>query len=114
MGVAFSEPPGYPNLPGFRLVDMFSAVLTNEKKKEVLEYFAKSGGKLRLIIAINAFGMGIDCPDIRRIIHWGMPNTLEEYVQETGRSGRDGESSTAILYQGKGGRYANKKMKDYV
>jgi len=104
MGVAFTEPPGYPNHSGFRLVELFTAVLTTVKKKEALESFAKRGGKVRLVIATTAFGMGIDCPDIRRIIHWGMPNTLEEYVQETGRSGRDGESSVPVLYQGKGGR----------
>ena len=46
--------------------------------------------------------MGIDCPDIRRIVHWGMPTTLEEYVQETGRAGRDGQASIAILYRGNG------------
>ena len=114
MGIAFTEPPGYPNLSGFRLVDMFTAVLTTEKKEEVLGSFAKSGGKLRLIIATTAFGMGIDCPDIRRIVHWGMPSTLEEYVQETGRSGRDGKPSVALLYQGKGGRNATNKVKDYV
>ncbi len=114
MGIAFTEPPGYPNLSGFRLVEMFSAGLTTEKKEEVLESFAKSGGKLRLVIATTAFGMGIDCPDIRRIIHWGMPSTLEEYVQETGRSGRDGELSVGVLYQGKGGRNASNKVKDYV
>jgi len=84
MDIAFTELPGYPNLSGFRLVDMFTAVLKTEKKEEVLESFAKSGGKLHLIIATTAFGMGIDCPDIRRIVHWGMPSTLEEYVQETG------------------------------
>ena len=43
--------------------------------------------------------MGIDCPDIRRIVHWGMPTTLEEYLQETGRAGRDGQASIAILYR---------------
>lgn len=113
MGIAFTGPPGYPNLSGFRIVDMFTAVLTTEKKEEVLESFAKNGGKLRLVIATTAFGMGIDCSDIRRIVHWGMPSTLEEYVQETGRSGRDGESSVAVLYQGKGGRNATNKVKDY-
>ena len=50
-----------------------------------------------------SFGMGINCPDIRRIIHWGTPTTLEEYVQETGRVGRDGIPSLAIIY---GGRHA--------
>ena len=114
MGDGFTEPPGYPNLSGFRLVDMFTAVLTTEKKEEVLESFAKSSGKLRLVIATTAFGMGIDCPDIRKIIHWGIPSTLEEYVQETGRSGRDGEPSVAVLYEGKGGRNASIKVKNYV
>ena len=89
-------------------------MLTTEKKEEVLELFAKSSGKLRLVIATTAFGMGIDCPDIRKIIHWGIPSTLEEYVQETGRSGRDGEPSVAVLYQGKGGRNASIKVQNYV
>ena len=114
MGIAFTEPPGYPNLSGYRLVDMFTAVLTTEKKEEVLQSFVKSDGNLRLVIATTAFGMGIDCPDIRRVLHWGMPSTLEEYVQETGRSGRDGEPSVAVLYQGKGGRNASNMVKTYV
>ena len=56
------------------------------------------------MIATSAFGLGVDIPDIRRIIHWGLPSTKEEYVQETGRAGRDGEDAHAILYEGKRGR----------
>lgn len=81
-------------------MDMFSRVLTNEKKDEVLHSFSKKESVLRLVIATTAFGMGIDCPNIRKVIHWGVPSTLEEYVQETGRAGRDGEPSMAVLYAG--------------
>ena len=79
-----------------------------------MQSFSEKDGVLRLIIATTAFGMGIDCPDIRRIIHCGIPSTLEEYIQETGRCGRDGNSAAAILYQGKGGKNASSKVKNYV
>ena len=114
MGSGFTDPEGSPNLAGFRLVDMFSRVLTNEKKDEVLKSFSKKDSVLRLIVATTAFGMGIDCPNIRQIMHWGMPSSLEEYVQETGRAGRDEEPSHAILYAGKGGRHSSTKVKNYV
>ena len=84
LGSDFTDPPGCPNVTGHRLVDMFTRVLTVNKKEEVLHSFSSLNGKLRLVIATTAFGMGIDCPDIRRIFHWGMPSTIEEYVQETG------------------------------
>lgn len=113
LGPAFTEPPSYPNIVGFRLVDMFTRVLTPAKKDEVLASFSKKDGKLRLLIATTAFGMGIDCSDIRRIIHWGMPATLEEYVQETGRAGRDGKPSEAILYPGKGSKHASPESLRY-
>ena len=58
--------------------------------------------------------MGVDCADIRQVIHWGLPNTVEEYVQESGRSGRDGRSAEAILYQGKVGLHCTKLVKDYA
>ena len=114
LGDDFTEPPGCLNITGHRLVDMFTRVLTSEKKEEVIRSFTLTGGTLRLIIATTAFGMGIGCPDIRKVIHWGIPSCLEEYVQETGWSGRNGLPSQAVLYEGKGGKLASKKMKNYV
>ncbi|CAD2106649.1 adenosinetriphosphatase [Plasmodium vinckei petteri] len=78
------------------LVKMYHADLSNEEKREAHEMFLKD--EIQIVIATVAFGMGIDKPDIRRIIHYGFSRSLEAYVQQVGRAGRDGGDAEAILF----------------
>lgn len=113
LGEDKTDPAGYPNLLQFRLITMYTRASTDSMKKAVLSTFTKTGSTLRIVIATTAFSMGIDCPDIHKIIHWGPPCNLEQYLQEIGRAGRDGNPSHAILIAGKGNRHIQYSMKMY-
>ena len=73
----------------------FHAGLKPERKKEVQQAFIR--GDLRVIVATNAFGMGIDKPDVRVVVHADIPGSLENYLQEAGRAGRDRQASRCVL-----------------
>ncbi|MFO1420756.1 MAG: RecQ family ATP-dependent DNA helicase [Candidatus Competibacteraceae bacterium] len=73
----------------------FHSGLQPETKKSVQVRFI--GGELRVIVATNAFGMGIDKPDVRLVIHADIPGSLENYLQEAGRAGRDRHAARCVL-----------------
>ena len=88
-------PVGAMPLPKNRLFAQFHAPQTAKMKDEILEQLSMETPKVRVVFATVAFGMGVDIPSIKHIIHIGPPRTIREYFQETGRAGK---YSRATLY----------------
>ena len=81
---SFTEPPSSPDIHGFHMVSMYHSTVTDHTKSKIVSTFCSHKSKIRILITTNAFGLGTDCPDINRIVHWAPPTDLESYVQETG------------------------------
>ncbi|MGC4234520.1 MAG: ATP-dependent DNA helicase RecQ [Niabella sp.] len=88
------EISGLLNAQGFA-ADFYNAGLSTEERAQKQDRWIKN--HIRVMVCTNAFGMGIDKPDVRIVIHADVPDCLENYYQEAGRAGRDGKKSFAVL-----------------
>ena len=92
---------GTDNDPTSVLVEMLHSCTPSANKEKNILSFQSMAGTILLLIATVAFGMGVDCKGVHRIIHYGPAKNVEAYIQETGRAGRDGiQSDVYILYHG--------------
>ena len=80
---------------GFKHLGLYTGDTKKKKRRKLLRKF--KSGKIRVMVATSAFGLGIDVPNVRLIIHAGLPLSMDSYVQECGRAGRDGKYARCIL-----------------
>ncbi|MFL5561264.1 MAG: RecQ family ATP-dependent DNA helicase [Gemmatimonadaceae bacterium] len=72
----------------------------NDREMLLGQFTGRIRPLVRFLICTNAFGMGLDVPDVRLVVHWQYPASVEDYLQEFGRAGRDGQPSVALMFTG--------------
>ena len=98
LGEASYYPPGSPHLSDFRLFGMFHASTPQHNKDVILKSLFIPDGVVRVVFATVALGMGIDLRDLNTVIHYGAPQSLEDYFQESGRGGRSSGDAVSTIF----------------
>ena len=93
LGNKVYEDPTKPD-PMKVVLEMLHACTPVANKQNILDPFQKENGRIKILVATIAFGMGVDCKKVSRTIHFGPAKNVESYMQESGRAGRDGSPST--------------------
>ena len=98
LGDASYYPPGSPHLSDHRLFGMYHAATPQYNKDVILKSLLDPAGIVRVVFATVALGMGVDLRDVNTIVHYGAPQSLEDYFQESGRGGRSGGDAVSTVY----------------
>ena len=91
-------PQGSAHISDHRLFGMFHANTCQHNKDVILKSLLKPDGVVRVVFATVALGMGVNFQGINHVIHYGAPQSLEDYFQESGRAGRNGEDAVSTVY----------------
>ena len=114
LGNDFTEPPNSPELNKHGLANLFLGCTPPDVKAEIVHQFTNASSPLRIVFATSAFGMGVDCSNVHQVIHLGVTEDTESYIQGTGRAGRSGEPALALLLQhGRSNSFADKEILEY-
>lgn len=81
-----------------RLIDMYHSGTDEKSKARISSEFGKTDSTLRILICTIAFGLGVNIPDVRNVVLWGLPSSILDLWQEIGRGGRDSKQSQCIIY----------------
>jgi superfamily II DNA helicase RecQ len=107
----FTEPRNSTEVNKHALVNMFLGCTPAEVKREITRQFTDGSAPLGVIFATSAFGMGVDCQDVRQVVHIGVTEDTEAYIQGTGRAGRDEKPALALLlHHGRSNNSADKDI----
>ena len=91
-------PPDAPKISMNRLFGMFHAQTTDHIKDHIISSMSQACGTVRVVFATVALGMGVNFVNLNHIVHYGAPSSIDDYFQESGRSGRSGDHATSVIY----------------